>query len=600
MSRIAIIGISAYFHDSAVALIIDGEIIAAAQEERFSRIKNDASFPINALRYILERAYMHTDKISAVVFYEKPFLKFERIVEMYHIFAPYGFKSFLEAIPIWIKEKLFLKRKIQVEIKGLGLGNVPLLFSEHHLSHAGSAFYPSPYEKAAILIVDGVGEWATMSIGFGYGKNIKILKELRFPHSLGLFYSAFTHYLGFRVNNGEYKVMGLAPYGDIGSEECQRVYNTLLSEVIDIREDGSILLNMKYFNYVNGLTMTNNDEIYNLIQIPYRKSDDIITQGHKNLAMAIQKITEEVMIALAKTAKEITQCNYLVLAGGVALNCVANTKILESNLYGGIWVQPAAGDAGGAIGAALNIYHQYFHRPRTENYAHKISSYYLGPKYSLSQIETVLLKNRVNYKQFRDSFQLYNEVACMLEKGAVVGWFQGRMEFGPRALGNRSILADPRLIEMQKHLNQKVKFREDFRPFAPCVLKEDFEEYFMGKGIYDYMLFVAYCKEHQPLKGDKNKEVLKKDLNVFPAVVHLDYSSRVQSVDRTHNEKLWKLLKAFKKKTGVGMLVNTSFNVMDEPIVCSPEDAYRNFIKSGIDVLVMENFLIKKYNKCSL
>lgn len=594
-----ILGISAFYHDSAAALISDGEIIAAAQEERFSRIKNDAAFPTQAIRYLLTETGYDLSNITAIVFYDKPFQKFERLLETYHAFAPKGLSSFLTSLPVWIHEKIFMRRLIKKHLQLSKKLNVPIYFSEHHLSHAASAFYPSPYEEAAILTIDGVGEWATTTIGLGNGKQIKILKEIHFPHSLGLLYSAFTFYLGFKVNDGEYKVMGLAPYGDPDSPQTILFKEKILEKLIDIREDGSFLLNMHYFKYATGLQMTRDKQWEELFGFPRRKPEQKLEQVHANSSLAIQQVTEMVILKLAQTAYDLTKSENLVMAGGVALNCVANERILNSGIFSNIWIQPAAGDAGGAIGSALAAYYLSDESNRINPFD-QMKGCYLGPCYHTSYIVATCKKNNVKYKQYDDWKDLINITAEKLSAGNVVGWFQGRMEFGPRALGNRSILADPRDPSMQQRLNRKIKFRESFRPFAPCTLEKDAAKYFGIDRPMPYMLFTVPVKEElcYPQSEDFYAIPLQERLSYprsdIPAVTHLNYSARVQTVNQSSNPLLDQLLTDFKKLTGFSVLINTSFNIRDEPIVCSPEDAIRCFLQTDMDYLVMENVIIHK------
>lgn len=597
----AIIGISAYYHDSAAAIIVDGKIVAAAQEERFTRKKHDASFPVLALKYVLEESGVAPDSISAVAFYEKPFLKFERLIETYHTFAPAGITSFLTAMPVWIKDKLFLKRQILKELKNSGIHTSRILFPEHHLSHAASAFYPSPYNEAAIITIDGVGEWATTTICKGVGNSITLLKEQTFPHSIGLLYSAVTWFCGFKVNSGEYKLMGLAPYGDPQSPEKERFKAILLENVVDIRDDGSLLLNMEHFTFATGLRMINDKKWEKLLSIPRREPESELNCLYMNLALAIQEITEEVVMRLAETAKCITKCNALTLAGGVALNCVANGKLAKKGIFDTIWVQPAAGDAGGAVGAALCGWYLWFKNQRSDSSARDaMHGSYLGPEFTKREIERVIVSQNANAEYVEDFETLCEKTASLIADGNVIGWFQGRMEYGPRALGNRSILADPRNSEMQKKLNCKIKFREGFRPFAPAVLFEDLQEYFDFQGESPYMTMVAPVKDshRKPVPPEYTSMDLNSrlyyDRSILPAVTHVDFSARIQTVHKETNEKLWTLINSFKKQTGVGMLVNTSFNVRGEPIVCTPEDAYRCFMNTGMDYLVIDNYLLKR------
>jgi carbamoyltransferase len=597
----AILGISAFYHDSAAAIVVDGVIVAAAQEERFSRIKYDASFPRQALNYVLEESGISPESISAVAFYEKPFLKFERLLETYHTFAPRGLASFLSAMPVWIKDKLFMKKQLLRELEAVGLRAPTLLFPEHHLSHAASAFYPSPFEEAAIVTIDGVGEWATTTICKGTGKDIVLLKELSFPHSIGLLYSAFTYFCGFRVNGGEYKLMGLAPYGDPVSEEKESFKKTILEKLIDVRDDGSILLNMTYFEFATGLRMVDDKKWTNLFGISRRTPECALSRSYMNLALAVQEITEEVVIRLAATAGRLTNCDALTMAGGVALNCVANGKLAKKGIFKDIWVQPAAGDAGGAVGAALCGWYLWLdnNRPKSSG-RDAMHGAYLGPEYSSRDVQRVMTKYNAKASCFSDFPTLCEKTAMLIAGGSVVGWFQGRMEFGPRALGNRSILADPRNPEMQKKLNRNIKFREGFRPFAPSVLCEDARTYFDLIGESPYMLMVAPVKEafRKPVPADYAAMDLYTrlyfDRSVLPAVTHVDFSSRIQTVHRETNEKFWTLINAFKKLTGIGLVVNTSFNVRGEPVVCNPDEAYRCFMSTGMDYLVIGNFLFAK------
>jgi carbamoyltransferase len=603
----AILGISAYYHDSAAAILVDGQIVAAAQEERFTRKKHDSSFPIHACRYVLEESGIAYNDLTAVAFYDKPFLKFERLLETYHAFAPGGFLSFLSAMPVWIKEKLFMREMLGKHLAELGDGKVPIYYPEHHLSHAASAFYPSPFQEAAIITVDGVGEWATTTIGRGRGKEIEILSELQFPHSLGLLYSAFTYYIGFTVNSGEYKLMGLAPYGDPDSERTADFKNKITTEIVDIRKDGSIVLNMDYFEYATGLKMANDEKWEKLFGVPRRKSESEISPVHMDMALAIQQVTEEIVIRIACTARQLTGCKYLVLAGGVALNCVANGKLLRAGIFDDLWIQPAAGDAGGAVGAAYAIWHIHDGNERqVGGCGDAMRGSYLGPEFSDKEIWRTLEKYDATATHY-DSFQkLSRDVAAKLADGSVVGWFQGRMEFGPRALGGRSILGDARNPEMQKKLNLKIKYREGFRPFAPSVLEEDIAEYFDLDRPSPYMLLVAPIREDKKIplpEGSVNKPLyerlyfLRSDL---PAITHIDYSARIQSVNKETNPQYWELIHEFKELTGYGVIVNTSFNVRGEPIVCTPEDAYRCFMRTEMDFLVVGNYLFDKKDQPAL
>ena len=606
MSNI-ILGISAYYHDSAAALINDGEIVAAAHEERFTRIKHDSSFPINAAKYVLDEGGIQYDEITAIAFYDKPFIKFERLLETYHTFAPRGLKSFLSAIPVWIKEKLFMKKLLKDELSKLGPKSPPILFPEHHLSHAASAFYPSPFKEAAILTIDGVGEWATTAIGHGKGNGIKILRELHFPHSVGLLYSAFTYYTGFKVNSGEYKLMGLAPYGNPNSEQTKEYKRKILNELVDIRVDGSILLNMNYFDYATGLKMTNDKKWTKLFGIPPRATESEISQPYMDIALAIQQVIEEIVIKLAKTAKELTKSDYLVMAGGVALNSVANGKLLKSGLFKDIWIQPAAGDAGGALGAAYLGYYFLKNEKRIVNdNLDAMKGAYLGPEYDEKEIRGVIRKYNAKSEYYSDFNEMAKIVAKKISKGNVVGWFQGRMEYGPRALGNRSILGDARNPEMQKKMNLKIKYREGFRPFAPSVLEEDIDEYFDIDRPSPYMQYVVPVKS----KRLKPLPVRYDDLELYdrlyhlrsdiPAITHIDNSARIQSVNKNTNQRYWALINEFKDQTGYGVVINTSFNVRGEPIVCTPDDGFKCFMRTEMDFLSIGNYLFDKTRQTDL
>lgn len=593
----AIIGISAYYHDSAAVLLIDGRIIAAAQEERFTRKKHDSSFPKHAISYILDEAGLKGGDVLCVAFYEKPFIKFERLLETYHAFAPKGLQSFIRAIPVWIKEKLYMKRLLKKELENLGICG-EIIFPEHHLSHAASAFYPSPYEEAAILTVDGVGEWATTTICHGNKENITLLRELHFPHSLGLLYSAFTYYCGFRVNSGEYKLMGLAPYG-MKSDRTLRYISLIKDYLVDIREDGSFLLNMEFFDFASGLKMTNNRRWEKLFGLPPRKPESDLSQTYIDMAYSIQQVTEEILLKLATSAKLLTNCKNLVMAGGVALNCVANGKILRSGLFDHCFIPPAAGDAGGAIGAALAAWHIYFQEKRKTKVSDNVFRTYLGPSFSDKEIRNMLRNTHAVAERIEDKY-LFSKVAVLLSEGFITGWFQGRMEFGPRALGNRSILADPRNREMQKKLNLKIKYRESFRPFAPSVLEEDLDRYFELNVPSPYMLLVAAIKSEYRLPVPDNydslpyQEKLYYHRSLLQAVTHVDFTGRIQTVTEQSNPRYHALLKAFKELTGYSVLVNTSFNVRGEPIVCTPEEAYACFMSTGMDYLVIGNWLFSK------
>jgi carbamoyltransferase len=600
MSR-GIIGISAFYHDSAATLIVDGKIVAAAQEERFTRKKHDPSFPVNAVKYVIHESGIDPANLQCVVFYDKPYIKFERLLETYHAFAPMGLLSFINAIPVWIKEKLFMKSLLRKQLKQIGFPeSIPLLFPEHHLSHAASAFYPSPFDEAAILTIDGVGEWATTTIGIGKGKDITILKELHFPHSVGLLYSAFTYYCGFRVNSGEYKLMGLAPYGIASSERVEKYKNLILTELVDMRPDGSLLLNMKYFNFATGLTMTNDSKWKNLFGIARHTEYKELTQEYMDLALAIQQVTDFIVLQLAKTAKELTGCKNLVMAGGVALNCVSNGKIYENKIFENLWIQPAAGDAGGALGAALTAWYQFLDNERIATGTDSMQGAYLGPHFTDEDIQKLMVRYDLKAKHVNDFNELAASVASLIDTGKVIGWFQGRMEFGPRALGNRSIIGDARNAEMQKKMNLKIKYRESFRPFAPSILEEDIADYCQYNTTSPYMLLVMpvnkdRCKE---LPSDYNKQDLYSRLyferSDVPAITHLDFSARVQTVSKSTNELFWILINEFKKLTGCPLVINTSFNIRGEPIVCTPFDAFRCFMNTEIDYLVMNNFIFDK------
>ncbi|NIJ53388.1 carbamoyltransferase family protein [Dyadobacter arcticus] len=599
-----ILGISAFYHDSAAALIDNGEIVAAAQEERFTRKKHDPGFPSNAVAFCLEYGGLSLNELDAIVFYDKPLLKFERLLETYYAFAPKGVRSFLTAMPVWIKEKMFLKRLINEELVKLGYDKkkkVKMLFPEHHLSHAASAFYPSPFEKSAILTIDGVGEWATASICLGEGKDISILKELRFPHSLGLLYSAFTYFLGFRVNSGEYKLMGLAPYGDPNSPDIKKYEDIILKELVDLKEDGSVWLDQEYFDYATGLKMVNEDKWEALFGFKTRKPEDPLEAIHCNLGLAIQNITEEAVIRMAKEAKRLTGADYLCMAGGVALNCVSNGKLQKANIFKDIFIQPAAGDAGGALGAAQAAYHIYFQQERNITWkADAMRGSYLGPTFSDLDVALTAKKYKAVYTYYDNFGELADEAAKLLSEGNVVGWVQGRMEFGPRALGGRSILGDPRNAEMQKKLNLKIKYRESFRPFAPSVLSEDCSDYFDYDGISPYMLLVHPVAERRRKDVPANyssmdlREKLYFERSDLPSITHIDYSARIQTVHKETNPRYYDLINSFKALTGYAVIVNTSFNVRGEPIVCTPNDSYRCFMRTEMDYLVVGNFIFNK------
>jgi carbamoyltransferase len=595
-----ILGISAYYHDSAAALLVDGTLVAAAQEERFTRVKHDCSFPENAVRFVLQYAGIEISDVNVVVFYEKPFIKFERLLEGIHASVPRGLMQFLKSMPVWIKEKLFQKKQIVDELNKIGHFGGTVLFSEHHLSHAASAFFPSPFDEAAILTIDGVGEYATLSIGKGCGNKIEFLTEMYYPHSLGLFYSAFTYYLGFRVNSGEYKLMGLAPYGIPDSKETEFFIRKIEDNLIDIRADGSFLLNMNYFNFGSGLTMTRDKKWKKLFGFARLEPDSELTQQHCNLALAAQIVTEKVVLRLAATAQKLTDCKKLVMAGGVALNCVVNGKIRNTKLFDDIWVQPASGDAGGALGAALACMYIKLDRMRKPEWPDGMKGSLLGPEFTDKDIQKVFRKIGAKSTYFKNIEELADETASYLADGKIVGWFQGRMEYGPRALGNRSILGDARNPEMQRKLNLGIKYREGFRPFAPAVVEEKAPEYFDLDKPSPYMLFVTSVNSSrcisQPTAGpaDPILNRLYQQRSDIPAVTHVDYSARVQTVNQDTTPRFYQLLKSFANQTGCDVLVNTSFNVRGEPIVCSPEDAYRCFMSTEMDYLVIGDFLLKK------
>lgn len=585
-----ILGISAFYHDSAAALVRDGEILAAAQEERFTRKKHDFRFPKNAINYCLEEANIKSHEPDYVVFYDKPFLKFERILETYLQYAPVGIRSFIKAMPLWIKQKLWMKSLIQEYLGGY---EGKILFPRHHQSHAAAAFYPSPFEEAAIITVDGVGEWTTTSVGYGKGNEVKLLKEIHFPHSLGMLYSAFTYYTGFKVNSGEYKVMGLAPYGE------PKYVQTILDHLVDLKEDGSFKLNMKYFNYAAGLTMTNR-RFNRLFGGPPRKKESLLTQKDMDLARSVQEVTEMAMLRIARHAGKVTGFKHLCLAGGVALNCVANGKLLREHLFDDIWIQPAAGDAGGALGAALAAWYHYLGNKRTvaEKTDFQKGSY-LGPAYKNNEIREFLEKNNIPYTYYSEE-ELLDITARLLGEEYVIGWFQGRVEFGPRALGSRSIIGDARSAAMQKKMNLKIKYRESFRPFAPSVLSEEVSNYFEIDRGSPYMLLVADVKKKlQREMTEQEKQLFGIDkLNVMrssiTAVTHVDYSARIQTVHKETNPRYWQMIDRFRRQTGCPVIVNTSFNVRGEPIVCTPLDAYKCFMRTEMDYLVMGNYLLDK------
>ncbi len=598
-----ILGISAYYHDSACCLIKNGEIISAIQEERLTRKKHDASFPIKSINLCLKEAKISHSEIDYVVFYDKPFLKFERLLETYFAFAPKGFKSFLSSMPIWLKEKLFQKKLIIKELKNAfgkkTVWNNKLLFSEHHLSHAASAFFSSPYDKAAILTMDGVGEWTTTSVAIGHNNKINILKEINFPHSLGLLYSAFTFFTGFKINSGEYKLMGLAPYG-------KPIYAQIIKDkLINIKEDGSFKLNMNYFDYCTGTTMTNN-KFNKLFDGPPRKPESKLTIREMNIAASIQYVIEEIIIKIVKSIKKETQLDSLCLAGGVALNCVANGKLIKEKIFKNIWIQPASGDAGGSLGAALATYYIMLNNRRvvTKNEDNMKGSY-LGPSFKNNQIEKTLSNYKAKFLKLNKS-EIIDNVAKDLVKGKAIGWMQGKMEFGPRALGARSIIADPRSPKMQKLLNLKVKFRESFRPFAPSILRENLKEWFEIDQDSPYMLLVANVINEKIIKtNNEDKKLIGIDkLNItrseIPSVTHVDYSARIQTVHRETNPMYYDLISKFNNLTGCPMVINTSFNIRGEPIVCTPEDALKCFMGTDLDILVIENFYLKKNEQKNL
>ena len=598
----SILGISAFYHDSAAAILIDGKIVAAAQEERFTRIKHDASYPFNAVEFVLRYAGIKLTEVDQIIFFEKPFLKFERLLETYVAFAPKGFQSFCKAIPIWINEKLFQKKFLFNQLKKHDTrfkDREKIFFSEHHLSHAASAFFPSPFEEAIILTADGVGEWATTTVAVGKKNSLEIKKEIHFPHSLGLLYSAFTYYTGFKVNSGEYKLMGLAPYGK--PNFIDKIY-----KLIDIKEDGTFRLDQSYFNYATGLTMTN-DKFHKLFgKKPRNSKSENLTQFHMDIASSIQKVTELIMIKLARSLKNEYGLNNLCLAGGVALNCVANGKILKEKIFENIWIQPAAGDAGGSLGAALALWHLEQGNPRNIDLTDSMKGSYLGPEYNQNDIEVELKSIRANFSVF-DEDELIKRTAEDLSNGNAIGWFQGRMEFGPRALGGRSILGDPRSESTQKNLNLKVKYRESFRPFAPSILREDLSDWFEIDVDSPYMLMVTNIHKKKTLKITEDQEKLFgiEKLNIkrseIPAVTHVDYSARIQTVHKQTNEKYYKLIEKFKEKTGCPVIVNTSFNVRGEPIVNTPTDAFNCFMGTKLDKLVIGNcYLDKKDQNPSL
>jgi len=584
-----ILGISAFYHDSAACLVKDGNIVCAAQEERFTRKKHDSSFPVNAINFCLNYAGITSKDLDYVAFYDKPFLTFERILETYLTYAPRGIKSFIKALPLWIKKKLWMKEYIKKELDYNG----KIIFPEHHESHAASAFFPSPFQDAAFLTMDGVGEWTTASFGVGEGNRIRIIAEIKFPHSLGLLYSAFTYYTGFKVNSGEYKLMGLAPYGE------PKYKDVILRELIDIKDDGSFRMNMEYFNYCVGLTMTN-EKFHKLFGGPPRRPESRLEQRHMDVAKSIQEVTEEIVLRMARHVKKETGMRYLCLAGGVALNCVANGKILREGIYDDIWIQPASGDAGGALGAALFTWYQYLENERSADGKEDFQQgSYLGPEYKNGYIKDYLERNNIPYIELTDD-EIPEKIADLIAQEKVIGWFYGRMEFGPRALGARSIIGDARSPKMQEVMNLKIKFRESFRPFAPSVLKERVSDYFEIDRESPYMLLVA------PVKDSIRREMTEEEKRLFgleklhvvrstvPAITHVDYSARIQTVDEKYNPLYYKMIKKFDEKYGCPVIINTSFNVRGEPIVCSPEDAYLCFMRTNMDYLLLGNFLLEK------
>ena len=591
-----ILGISAFYHDSAACLVQDGKIIAAAQEERFTRKKHDPSFPNSAIKYCLQEGGLDIDDVDYIAFYDKPFLTFERLLETYLSFAPKGLKSYLQAVPVWLKQKLWVPAVISKETGYKG----KILFTEHHQAHAASAFYPSPFDRSAWLTVDAVGEWATTSYGIASSKNLTVSAEIHFPHSLGMLYSAFTYYTGFKVNSGEYKVMGLAPYGK------PKYVDLIYKHLITVKEDGSFKLNMNYFNFAVGLTMTN-ERFHNLFGGPPRQPESELTQKEMDLAASVQKVTEDIMLKLARHVKAETGESNLCLAGGVALNCVANGKILREGIFENIWIQPAAGDAGGALGAALATWYQYL-----DNNKDSIGGRYIqegslfGPEFSNEDIKLFLDTNKINYTKIEDFDSLCEQVAEYLDCENVIGWFQGRMEFGPRALGNRSIIGDPRSPDMQKKMNLKIKYRESFRPFAPSVLSEYASEYFEINEPSPYMLLTAYVKPsiRRQLSDDEEKlwgvDKLNTVRSSVPAITHIDYSARLQTVHKEYNQRYYQMIDIFRKRTGCPMVVNTSFNVRGEPIVCTPKDAYICFMRTEMDYLVLGDFILDKKDQPEL
>lgn len=594
----SILGISAFYHDSAAALVVDGRIVAAAQEERFTRRKHDPDFPKQAIAYCLKEAGLQPGQLDYVAFYEKPMLKFDRLLETYFAFAPAGFSSFRRAMPLWLRDKLYMRRRLRTELSDAKRAR--FIFTEHHESHAASAFFPGPFDDAAILTIDGVGEWSTATLGVGEGNQIQLLRELKFPHSLGLLYSAFTYYCGFKVNSGEYKLMGLAPYGQ------PQFAAAIREHLLDLRPDGSFWMNMDYFNYCQGLTMTN-DRFHRLFGGPPRSPESPLEQRHMDLAASIQAVTEEIIVSMARELYRLTNKKNLVLAGGVALNCVANGRLLREGPFSKLWIQPAAGDAGGAFGAALFVWHQLLENPRQAAHSDSQSGSFLGPQFSHNEIELALETYHLPNSRIDDEEALLKQVAEALSEGKIVGWFQGRMEYGPRALGARSILGDARNLEMQSTMNLKIKYRESFRPFAPCILRERAADYFALSRETEspYMLLVApLLEKHRTTLSPTQLEIMAKDpdlrhrVNIarstVPAVTHVDYSARIQTVDEERHGRFYRLLRAFEHQTGCPLLVNTSFNVRSEPIVCTPDDALRCFLATDMDMVVLENFVVTK------
>ncbi len=591
----SILGISAFYHDSAAALLVDGKIKAAAQEERFTRVKHDSSYPFNAVNFVLKYSNLKLSEVNQIIFFEKPFLKFERLLETYVAVAPKGFFSFIKSIPLWLKYKLFQKNYLYNKLKQHDINfkdKNKIFFSEHHLSHAASAFFPSPFDEAVVLTADGVGEWATTTVAIGKGNKLKIKKEIHFPHSLGLLYSAFTYYLGFKVNSGEYKLMGLAPYGN-------PIYTEKIYNMLDIKDDGSFRLDQEYFNYTTGLTMTSEKFHNHFGKKPRNPKNQDLNQFHMDIASSIQKVTETIMIKITKSLKKEYPIDNLCLAGGVALNCVANGKILKEKIFKNIWIQPASGDAGGSLGAALALWHIDLQNPRNVNKNDDMKGSFLGPEYSLKEIEKDLIHSGAVYEALSDS-EIIEKAVNDLENGNAIGWFQGRMEFGPRALGARSIIADPRSPDMQKNLNLKVKFRESFRPFAPSILEEDLQEWFNLNEKSPYMLLVADIKKEKTIKISEKEdkyfgiEKLNVKRSEVPAITHVDYSARVQTVNKNISPIYHKLISKFKDKTGCPILVNTSFNVRGEPMVNTPKDAYRCFMGTNLDKMIIGNFYLDK------